>query len=140
MPRAARRPRPRSARRRRLGVLPAVLLGVALAALAGGLLGAFALRDGGGSKTSGSAGSGAIRLSGLTAYDPEGSPPGEEHNSEAKNAADGNQTTYWQTEHYNGAQLNKSGVGVSLYPDHARDPATLLESADEAMYRVKNSG
>jgi GGDEF domain-containing protein len=26
---------------------------------------------------------------------------------------------------------------VSLYPDHARDPAALLASADAAMYRVK---
>ena len=33
-----------------------------------------------------------------------------------------------------------ASVGVSLYPDHARDPASLLESADEAMYRVKQSG
>ena len=33
-----------------------------------------------------------------------------------------------------------ASVGVSLYPDHARDPATLLESADEAMYRAKTSG
>jgi diguanylate cyclase (GGDEF)-like protein/PAS domain S-box-containing protein len=32
-----------------------------------------------------------------------------------------------------------ASVGVSLYPDHARDPQSLLESADEAMYRVKNS-
>jgi diguanylate cyclase (GGDEF)-like protein/PAS domain S-box-containing protein len=32
-----------------------------------------------------------------------------------------------------------ASVGVSLYPDHARDPASLLESADEAMYRVKNA-
>jgi len=32
-----------------------------------------------------------------------------------------------------------ASVGVSLYPDHARDPAALLESADEAMYRVKNA-
>jgi diguanylate cyclase (GGDEF)-like protein/PAS domain S-box-containing protein len=32
-----------------------------------------------------------------------------------------------------------ASVGVSLYPDHAGDPASLLESADEAMYRVKNS-
>jgi GGDEF domain-containing protein len=31
-------------------------------------------------------------------------------------------------------------VGVSLYPDNARDPASLLASADEAMYRVKNAG
>ena len=33
-----------------------------------------------------------------------------------------------------------ASVGVSLYPDHARDPASLLASADEAMYRVKNAG
>ncbi len=33
-----------------------------------------------------------------------------------------------------------ASVGVSLYPDHARDPAELLESADAAMYRVKNAG
>jgi diguanylate cyclase (GGDEF)-like protein/PAS domain S-box-containing protein len=33
-----------------------------------------------------------------------------------------------------------ASVGVSLYPDHARDPDSLLESADEAMYRVKNAG
>src|SRR5205085_10094860 len=42
---------------------------------------------------------------------------------------------------YRGAEVTVgASVGVSLYPDHARDPATLLESADEAMYRVKNSG
>jgi GGDEF domain-containing protein len=28
---------------------------------------------------------------------------------------------------------------VSLYPDNARDPAALLASADEAMYRVKTA-
>jgi diguanylate cyclase (GGDEF)-like protein/PAS domain S-box-containing protein len=33
-----------------------------------------------------------------------------------------------------------ASVGVSLYPDHARDPASLLASADEAMYREKASG
>jgi diguanylate cyclase (GGDEF)-like protein/PAS domain S-box-containing protein len=32
-----------------------------------------------------------------------------------------------------------ASIGVSLYPDHAGDPATLLASADEAMYRVKNA-
>jgi diguanylate cyclase (GGDEF)-like protein/PAS domain S-box-containing protein len=32
-----------------------------------------------------------------------------------------------------------ASVGVSLYPDHARDPAALLASADEAMYREKTS-
>ena len=33
-----------------------------------------------------------------------------------------------------------ASIGVSLYPDHARDPAALLASADEAMYRVKHAG
>ena len=32
-----------------------------------------------------------------------------------------------------------ASIGVSLYPDHARDPASLLASADEAMYRVKQA-
>jgi len=30
-----------------------------------------------------------------------------------------------------------ASIGVSLYPDHARDPAQLLATADEAMYRAK---
>ena len=30
-----------------------------------------------------------------------------------------------------------ASVGVSLYPDHARDPEHLLATADEAMYRAK---
>jgi diguanylate cyclase (GGDEF)-like protein/PAS domain S-box-containing protein len=32
-----------------------------------------------------------------------------------------------------------ASIGVSLYPDHARDPASLLASADEAMYREKSN-
>ena len=32
-----------------------------------------------------------------------------------------------------------ASVGVSLYPDNARDPDALLASADAAMYRVKNA-
>ena len=32
-----------------------------------------------------------------------------------------------------------ASIGVSLYPDHARDPAALLASADEAMYREKSA-
>jgi diguanylate cyclase (GGDEF)-like protein/PAS domain S-box-containing protein len=32
-----------------------------------------------------------------------------------------------------------ASIGISLYPDHARDPAALLASADEAMYREKSS-
>lgn len=31
-------------------------------------------------------------------------------------------------------------IGIALYPDHARDPETLLTRADAAMYAVKRSG
>jgi len=31
-----------------------------------------------------------------------------------------------------------ASIGVSLYPDHARDAGTLIASADEAMYREKS--
>ena len=42
---------------------------------------------------------------------------------------------------WKGTEVNcGASVGVSLYPDHARDPAALLASADEAMYRVKHAG
>ncbi len=42
---------------------------------------------------------------------------------------------------YKGAEVRcGASVGVSLYPDHARDSAALLASADKAMYRVKNAG
>jgi predicted Ser/Thr protein kinase len=128
----AARARPRRAAKGRLrGVWPVVLLGVGLAALAGGLLGAFALRDGGGSKkTSGPTGSGSIHLQGLTAFDPEGSPPGQEHNAAAKYAADGDPATYWSTEHYDGAQLNKSGVGVILDAHRSVSPKTITVTTD----------
>jgi len=33
-----------------------------------------------------------------------------------------------------------ASLGVSLYPDHARDVASLMASADEAMYREKAAG
>jgi serine/threonine-protein kinase len=138
-PAAAPRGRPRPARRRRrLGVLPAVLAGIALAALAGGLLGAFVLRDQGGSKNpSGPGGSGAIRLSGVTAYDPEGNPPGEEHNEDAKYAADNDPGSYWQTEHYNGAELNKRGVGVVLDAHRSVSPKTITVTTDTPGFTAK---
>ena len=60
-----------------------------------------------------------VHLAGVTAYDPEGDNQ-EEHNPDAKYATDGNPATYWKTESYNGAQLNKSGVGVVLGANTAR--------------------
>lgn len=33
-----------------------------------------------------------------------------------------------------------TSVGIALYPEHGEDPATLLKSADMALYRVKDAG
>jgi hypothetical protein len=51
----------------------------------------------------------------INAYDPYGSPPGQEHNAQAPQATDGNASTFWQTEHYdNPPSLGKPGVGLIL--------------------------
>jgi serine/threonine-protein kinase len=126
-PTRERQPRT-SARRRRWGVLSAVLLGVALAALAGSLIGAFVLGDGNGSKQKSASSSGPIRLHGVTAYDPEGTSG--EHDDAASKATDGDAATYWDTEHYNGAQLNKSGVGVVLDAGRTVSPRKVTVTTD----------
>ena len=118
-PGAAAPTRRRTARpRRSWSVWPFVLLGVGLAALAGGLVGAVLLHDngslGGGGKGASPPPAGSVRLSAVTAFDPYGNPPGEEHNETAKDATDASSTTYWSTEHYDGAQLGKRGVGLVL--------------------------
>ena len=33
-----------------------------------------------------------------------------------------------------------ASIGLSLFPDHATEPAILLRQADAAMYRVKAAG
>ncbi len=41
---------------------------------------------------------------------------------------------------WKGSEVNcGASLGISLYPDHARDPTSLIASADEAMYRVKTA-
>ena len=119
-------------RRRRRAIWPLVLLGVGLAALAGGLAGTFLLgRHGAGSnRTPPPASSGVIHLRGFTAYDPQGNPPGQEHNDQAKFATDGNPSTFWSTEHYDGARLNKSGVGVVLDAGRPVRPKTITVTTD----------
>jgi serine/threonine-protein kinase len=87
---------------------------LALAAIAAIIVGVLAL---GGSKgkpkaASGATGGAVVALSGVGADDPFGNNRAE-HDSEAPNATDGNASTYWQTEHYNGG-LGKPGVGVVL--------------------------
>jgi eukaryotic-like serine/threonine-protein kinase len=130
-----RRRRPtRPVRRRRWGFASAVLLAVGVAALAGGLIGAWLLGRDDGSNTTGGA-SGPIHLRGITAFDPEGDPPGEEHNSVAYRAADGNQVTYWDTEHY--ASFTKKGVGVVLDAGRVVSPRTITVTTDTGGFTAQ---
>ncbi len=57
-----------------------------------------------------------VKLTAVTAYDPFGRPAGQENNSYAYRATDGNPSTYWPTEHYYSTfkQLGKPGVGLVL--------------------------
>jgi predicted Ser/Thr protein kinase len=130
-----RRRRPaRPGRRRRWGVLSAVLLAVGLAALAGGLIGAWLLGRDDGSNTP-AASSVPIHLRGITAFDPEGDPPGDEHNSVAYRAADGNEATYWDTEHYE--SFTKSGVGVMLDAGRGVSPRTITVTTDTGGFTAQ---
>jgi eukaryotic-like serine/threonine-protein kinase len=107
-----------SRRARRSGVSPWPLLLVLAALIAiGAAVAYFALRDtspsSGSGATTGSTGGGAVHLSGVTAYDPQGGDG--EHDSAAKLATDASPDTYWETEHYRTApSLNKDGVGLVL--------------------------
>jgi eukaryotic-like serine/threonine-protein kinase len=62
-----------------------------------------------------------VALTGLTSYDPYGDNK-TENSGAAPNVTDGNEATYWSTEHYNDApSLDKPGVGVVV------DAGTLVE-------------
>jgi hypothetical protein len=74
-----------------------------------------------------------------SAYDPLGD--GGEHDEEARNAVDGNQSTIWETDRYRSASLGglKSGVGFVLSldsPEEARQLNLILTAAgaDFAVY------
>jgi diguanylate cyclase (GGDEF)-like protein/PAS domain S-box-containing protein len=43
--------------------------------------------------------------------------------------------------HFKGSEFRVNGsVGVALFPEHGRDPDTLLKNADAAMYHAKDQG
>jgi serine/threonine protein kinase len=77
-----------------------------------------------------------VHLAGVTAYDPEGDNQ-EEHNDEAKFATDGNPTTYWKTESYDGARLGKSGVGVVLDAGSARKVSKVTVTTDTPGFKAE---
>ena len=113
--RAGRGRRPADWRRRSRSALPSLLVLAGLVVLAVAL--AIALTRSGhpGSKAHGGTPTGPrVTLTGVTAYDPYGD--GSEHNADAPKATDGNEGTYWETQHYDSsfAALDKKGVGLVL--------------------------
>ncbi len=117
--------------RRKRGVSPWPLLLVVAALIAiGAVIAALVLHSGTGvfsihRSPSGNSHSGArVSLTAVTAYDPFGHPPGQEHNAEAHFATDGIARTYWETERYDAsfAEIGKQGVGLVL---DAKSPVQL---------------
>jgi hypothetical protein len=112
----------RSARAPRRGMSPWPLILVLLALIATGAIVAYFVVHGApdwgtSGNTGGTRGTGAVpKLRGVTAFDPYGSPVGQEHNSEAPRATDASAATYWETERYDStfAALQKKGVGLVL--------------------------
>jgi tRNA A-37 threonylcarbamoyl transferase component Bud32 len=108
-------PRARRVRRRRRRVpVAAIAIVIGLAVAAAALVIAIG-HETGGSGPSAKAGGAPVSLGGVTAYDP---PPGDgnEHNSDAPKATDGNPQTFWETQDYHSplAAMGKSGVGLVL--------------------------
>jgi eukaryotic-like serine/threonine-protein kinase len=101
---------PRRRRRGRVAVLLAIALLLAAAAAVGAY---FVLRDSSSIGIGQEATAGPVKVSGVTAYDPEGTSG--EHDSDAPDATDGDRASYWSTEHYE--SFDKSGVGLVLRTD-----------------------
>jgi eukaryotic-like serine/threonine-protein kinase len=117
VPGAVRRGR-RTRRRRRPPIFLILLaLGVLAGAAAVFLLVDGTYNGGGGGTTPPPASN--VRLTGVSAYDPEGT--GGEHDSEVPLATDGNPATFWRTERYD--DFTKSGVGIVV----ASNPAAALD-------------
>jgi serine/threonine protein kinase len=109
-------------RPRRPGMSPWPLVVVLLALIAIGAVVAYLIVQGipswphsGNNNVTGVQG-GAVTLHAVTAFDPFGSPPGQEHNVDAPKATDADPNTYWETEQYHSsfAAIGKPGVGLVL--------------------------
>jgi hypothetical protein len=155
VPAAARRARPHGPRRRRTatGKAPAVLIGLALLMLA--LAGAvYLLVDGAQNSDNDASDStppppASVRMTALSAYDPEGD--NREHPEAVTAATDGDPASYWTTESYR--DFSKSGVGIvveskpaapleklTVTTDTPGFPARIRASNDDAGGFVDVSG
>jgi hypothetical protein len=132
------RKRPPRAPAERPSVWPLILLLAGLAVLAAIFAAAFAFNGprkaiknafGAGGKGAAKAGA-VVPLKGLTGYDPFGT--GGEHDPEAKLATDGQQDTFWATEHYQSplSAIGKPGVGLLLDAGRTRKLSQLTVTSD----------
>jgi eukaryotic-like serine/threonine-protein kinase len=113
---ASAAPKPRRRKVSRWPIVIGVLALVATAAIVIGLLAIPGTNDGGPPPATT-----RVALTGITSYDPYGDNK-TENSAAAANVTDGNQATYWSTEHYNDApSLDKPGVGVVV------DAGTLVQ-------------
>jgi eukaryotic-like serine/threonine-protein kinase len=112
--------------RARTGKLPLLLM-LAGALLIAGVAAALLIGRSPGRQhgTRGSAGAPAVRLQGIGDYDPQGN--GGEHGYSAKNATDGNPSTYWDTEMYATQAFGnlKQGLGLVLQASQSAKLKTL---------------
>jgi eukaryotic-like serine/threonine-protein kinase len=127
-------PRPRAARRRRrrggiLWPIAAVLAVFAIAALAA--YGTFELRD----DSPSAAPNEPIRLTGIDSYDPQGDNK-EEHDERVALATDGDSTSSWYTETYEG-DFTKSGVGLVLDASRDVEPDALTVITDTPGFQAE---
>ncbi|HKD35028.1 MAG TPA: protein kinase [Gaiellaceae bacterium] len=137
VPGARRRRRPVRGPMERPTVWPLILLLGGLAVLAGVFAVVFAL-TGSPTKfgpalhkaTGGATRSAPVQLSGLSGYDPFGT--GGEHDEDARLATDGQQGTFWETEHYNSSlsSLDKPGVGLLLDAGSVRKVSQVTVTSD----------
>ncbi|MGZ4258320.1 MAG: protein kinase domain-containing protein [Gaiellaceae bacterium] len=133
-----RKRRPPRAPAERPSIWPLILLLAGLAVLAAIFAAAFAfngprtqIKKSLGIGNGHAAGSGsAVHLAGVSGYDPEGD--GSEHDPAAKLATDGNDATYWETEHYRSSSFGglKSGVGLLLDAGRTRKLSKITITSD----------
>jgi len=126
----------------RPSVWPLILLLAGLAVLAGILAAVFAFTDPGsqlsdlvGKKKKTVAATGPVHFTTATAYDPFGD--NSEHDPQARQAIDGNPTTFWNTEHYNGGLGSKPGVGLVVGMGAAKKLSELVVRSDTPGFTAK---
>jgi serine/threonine-protein kinase len=107
IPSRARAPK----RRREVSRWPVVIGVIALLAIAAIVIVLLAIPE---TATNPPSANTRVELTGITSYDPYGDNK-VENSAAAPNITDGDEATYWSTEHYNDApSLDKPGVGVVL--------------------------